>query len=92
MNQKWFKALLSKRGSKMRHDSTRITIEISEDQKNQLKILAALSKMTLKDLILDRTIGAEPNKETIQAFSDYKNKVGLTKHDNFGDFWKDINK
>jgi hypothetical protein len=75
----------------MKNHSTRLTIEISEDQKNQLKVLAALSKMTLKDLILDRTIGAEPNEETIQAFSDYKNKVGLIKHDNFSDFWKDIN-
>lgn len=75
----------------MRHHSTRVTIELSENQKKQLKVLAALSNMTIKDLILDRTIGVEPNEETIQAFSDYQNNVGLTKHDNFDDFWKDIN-
>jgi hypothetical protein len=75
----------------MRNHSTRVTIELSESQKKQLKILAALSNMTIKDLILDRTIGLEPNEETIQAFSDYTNNAGLTKHDNFEDFWKGIN-
>ncbi len=76
----------------MRENSTRVTIEISENQKNQLKVLAALNKMTLKDLIIDRTIGAEPNEETIKSFNDYKNNVGLTKHANFDDLWNDINK
>lgn len=75
----------------MKNHSIRVTIELSEDQKKKLKVLAALNNMTVKDLIIDRTIGLEPNEETIKAFSDYQNKVGLEKHDNFDDFWKDLN-
>jgi len=75
----------------MKNHSIRVTIELSEDQKKKLKVLAALNNMTVKDLIIDRTIGLEPNEETIRAFSDYQNKVGLKKHDNFDDFWKDLN-
>lgn len=75
----------------MTHHSTRVTIKLSEHQKKQLEIVAALNNMTVKDLIVDRTIGAEPNEETIEAFGNYQNKVGLIKHDNFDDFWKDLN-
>lgn len=75
----------------MKNHSIRVTIELSEDQKKKLKVLAALSNMTIKDLIIERTIGSEPNEETIKSFNDYQNKVGLKKHDNFDDFWKDIN-
>ncbi|MBL6664441.1 MAG: hypothetical protein ISQ34_01200 [Rickettsiales bacterium] len=70
---------------------TRISIEISEQQRKKLKVLAAFYDMTIKDFILDRTIGSEPNSETIKSFNDYKNNVGLTKHDDFNDFWEDLN-
>lgn len=70
----------------------RITIEVSEEQKRNIKVLAALSNLNVRELILDRTIGLEPNDETIKSFEDYKNKVGLTKHDNFDEFWNDITK
>lgn len=70
----------------------RITIEVSEEQKRNIRILAALSNLNVKELILDRTIGLEPNAETLKSFDDYKNNVGLTKHDNFEDFWNEITK
>lgn len=68
----------------------RITIEVTEEQKKNIKILAALNNLNIKELILDRTIGLEPNAETKKSFKDYKNKVGLTKKGGFDDFWKDI--
>lgn len=74
----------------MKNHLTRITIELSEDQKKKLKLLAAFCNMTIKDLIIDRTIGSEPNEETIKSFKDYQNRTGLTKHDNFDDFWNDL--
>lgn len=70
---------------------TRITIEIDEEQKRQIKVLAALSNLSLKDFILDRTIGIEPNKETIKSFEDYKNNRNLIKHNNFDELIKDLN-
>lgn len=71
--------------------TARITIEVTEPQRQQLRVLAALSDMTIKDLILDRTIGLEPNAETVKSFSDYKKNKGLTKHKDLEKFWKDIN-
>lgn len=70
---------------------TRITIEVNEEQKKQIKVLAALSNLSLKDLILDRTIGIEPNEETLRSFDDYKNSRNLTKHNNFDDLIEDLN-
>ncbi len=71
--------------------STRLTIEISDDQKKKLKVLAAFFDMTVKDFILDRTIGHELNEETKKSFNDYQKNIDLTKHENFEDFWNDIN-
>lgn len=70
---------------------TRVTIELSEEQKKKLKVLAAFHEMTIKDFIIDRTIGSEPNEETKKSFKDYENKVGISEHKNFEDFWKEIN-
>jgi len=41
-------------------------------------------------IIFAKVSAVKLNDETLQAFSDYKNKVGLTKYDNFGNFWKDF--
>lgn len=41
-------------------------------------------------IIFAKASAVKLNDETLQAFSDYKNKVGLTKYDNFGNFWKDF--
>jgi hypothetical protein len=70
---------------------TRLTIELSEAQKKKLKMLAAFCDMTLKDFIIERTIGFEPNKETKKSFNDYKNKKNLTVNNSFEEFWKEIN-
>jgi len=71
---------------------TRISIDISEQQRKKIRVLAAFYDMTIKDFIIDRTIGSTPNEETIKSFDDYKNNVGLTKHNDFDEFWDDLNK
>lgn len=76
----------------MKQAITRLTIELSEEQKKKLKILATLSNMTIKDFIIDSTIGLEPNEETIKSFEDVKNNAGLTKNKNFDEFWSSLNK
>ncbi len=70
---------------------TRLTIELSEEQKKKLKMLAAFCNMTIKDLIIDKTIGFDVNKETKKSFSDYEKKKNLTKCEDFEDFWQKIN-
>lgn len=70
---------------------TRLTIELSEEQKKKLKMLAAFCNMTIKDLIIDKTIGFDVNKETKKSFNDHKNQKNLTKCKDFEDFWQKIN-
>lgn len=72
--------------------TTRITIEVSNSQKQQIKILAALKKVTIKDLILERTIGLEEKQEdsTKTESGDIQDKKDLESGRNFGKFWKNI--
>lgn len=57
---------------------TRITIEVTEEQKHKMKVLASLNNQTLKDFILDNTIEGEPNEETLKAFKEIKGGKGTT--------------
>ncbi len=59
--------------------------------KQKLKVLAAMCSLTIKNFIIDRTLGLEPNEETAKSFEDYQKKIGLTKHEDFDHFWKEIN-
>jgi hypothetical protein len=74
---------------------TRVTIEVSDQERQQLKVLATINNLSLKDYILQKTIGdseKKPNKETLKSFSDVKKNKNLTKHSNFNKFLKDIKK
>lgn len=74
---------------------TRVTIEITDQERQQLKILATINNLSLKDFILQKTIGdsdKKPNKQTLKAFDDVKKNKNLTKHSNFNKFLKDIKK
>lgn len=74
---------------------TRVTIEITEAERQQLKVLATINNLSVKDFILQKTIGdtgKKPNKKTLKAFDDVKNNKNLTKHSNFKKFLKDIKK
>lgn len=74
---------------------TRVTIEVTEAERQQLKVLATINNLSVKDFILQKTIGdtsKKPNKKTLKAFDDVKNNKNLTKHSNFKKFLKDIKK
>lgn len=74
---------------------TRVTIEVTSEERQQLKVLATINNLSLKDFILQKTIGHQtkkPNKKTLKAFDDVKNNKNLTKHSNFKKFLKDIKK
>lgn len=74
---------------------TRVTIEVTEQQRQQLKVLATINNLSVKDFILQKTIGdsaKKPNKETLKSFSDVKKNKNLTKHANFNAFLKNIKK
>lgn len=74
---------------------TRVTIEVTDQERQQLKVLATINNLSLKDFILQKTIGdvgSKPNKQTLKAFDDAKKNKNLTKHSNFNKFLKDIKK
>ncbi len=74
---------------------TRVSIEVTDQERQQLKVLATINNLSLKDFILQKTIGSsekKPNKKTLQAFEDVKKNRNLTRHSNFNKFLKDIKK
>lgn len=74
---------------------TKVTIEVTDQESHQLQVLATINNLSLKDFILQKTIGdyeKEPNKETLKSFDDVKKNKNLTKHSNFKDFLKDLKK
>ncbi len=74
---------------------TRVTIEVTEDQRQQLKVLATINNLSVKDFILQKTLGDEskkPSKKLLKSFDDVKKNKNLTKHSNFNKFLKDIKK
>jgi len=74
---------------------TRVTIEVTSQERQQLKVLATINNLSLKDFILHKTIGdsnKKPNKKTLKAFDDVKKNKNLTRHSNFNKFLKDIKK
>ena len=42
---------------------SRISIEVTEEEHNQLKAIASLSGKSIKDYVLERTLPAEPGHE-----------------------------
>lgn len=74
---------------------TRVTIEVTEDQRQQLKVLATINNLSVKDFILQKTLGdaaKKPSKKLLKSFDDVKKNKNLTKHSNFNKFLKDIKK
>jgi uncharacterized protein (DUF1778 family) len=74
---------------------TRVTIEVTDQERQQLKVLATINNLSLKDFILQKTIGdanKKPSKQLLKSFDDVKKNKNLTKHSNFNKFLKDIKK
>lgn len=74
---------------------TRVTIEVTDQERQQLKVLATINNLSLKDFILQKTIGdmnKKPSKQLLKSFNDAKRNKNLTRHSNFNTFLKDIKK
>lgn len=74
---------------------TRVTIEVTEQERHQLKVLAALNKLSVKDFILENTIknkAKKPNKETLKAFDDVKKGKNLTRYNSVQEMFEDLKK
>ena len=72
---------------------SRVTIEISSEEHQALKIMAAMNNLSMKDFILEKTIKDTkvPNKKTLQSFSDVKKGKNIKKFTDFNKFLKDLN-
>lgn len=72
-------------------DHTRMTIDMPVNEHKQLKAMAAFMGVSLKDLILscvrDHLLSQnKPNLETLKAFKETEEGIGLVKCDSFDDF------
>lgn len=72
-------------------DHTRMTIDMPIHEHRQLKAMAAFYGVSLKDLVLscvrDYLLSHnEPNEETLKAFKETEEGIGLVRCDSFDDF------
>ncbi|MBA3816598.1 MAG: hypothetical protein H0X29_08790 [Parachlamydiaceae bacterium] len=72
-------------------DRTRMTIDMPINEHKQLKAMAAFMGVSLKDLVLscvrDHLFSQnKPNEETLKAFKETEEGIGLVKCYNFDDF------
>ena len=60
---------------------SRISIEVTDEQHTQIKVMASLQKKTIKDLIIENIFNApqarELNQATLKAIEDIRNDTDL---------------
>lgn len=76
---------------------SRINIEIPNEEHQKLKIIAAATSSSIKDLVLDAIkekiyfeLNKIPNESTLQAFKETDTGVGLTKHKSLASLFNDL--
>jgi len=76
---------------------SRINIEIPNSDHQKLKILAAVSGSSIKELVLsaikekiDLNLDKKPNDLTLNSFLEVDRSVGLTTHNNLSDLFQDL--
>jgi len=76
---------------------SRINIEIPNDEHQRLKIFAAASSLSIKELVLSAIkekihyqLDEKPNEETLKAFKETDTGVGLTKHQSLNELFIDL--
>ncbi len=61
---------------------SRISIEVTDEQHTQIKVMASLQKKTIKDLIIENIFNApqtrELNQATLEAIKDISNDNNLS--------------
>jgi hypothetical protein len=71
----------------------KITIDVSEDERTYIKMLATKKKMTISEFIMfyvRPNIPHEPNAETQKAIRDVEERKNLTRCTSIEEFWQVI--
>ena len=72
----------------------KVTIDVSEDERTYIKILATKKKMTISEFIMSfvrpNIPHSEPNAETKRAMQDIEKNKDLTRYKNVDAFWADM--
>jgi hypothetical protein len=70
----------------------KVTIDVSEDERTYIKMLATKKKMTISEFIMSyvrpNIPNDEPNVETQKAMRDVDEKKNLTRCNSIEEFWK----
>lgn len=76
---------------------SRITVEVSEQQHIRIKALAAVSGITIKDLILQKVFDTKPttkqkrlNKQTLEAIHSAEKKQNIKSYKNIDDLFNKL--
>ncbi len=76
---------------------SRINIEIPGEDHQRLRILAAATETSIKEIVLSAIkekvrceINKTPNETTLAAFAETDTGVGLTKHNTLADLFADL--
>lgn len=72
----------------------KISVDVSEEERIYIKMIAAKKKMTISEFIMSyvrpNIPHSLPNAETIKAFKDIEENKNLTRYKNVEDFWADM--
>jgi hypothetical protein len=72
----------------------KVTIDVSEDERTYIKLLATKKKMTISEFIMlyvrPNIPHDEPNAETQKAMQDVDKRKNLTHCNSIGEFWQAI--
>jgi hypothetical protein len=72
----------------------KISIDVSDEEKTYIKMIAAKKKMTISEFIMSfvrpNIPHAEPNAKTKKAIKYIEENKNLTRYKNIDDFWADM--
>jgi hypothetical protein len=76
------------------HHRVKVTIDVSEDERTYIKMLATKKKMTISEFIMSyvrpNIPHDEPNAETQKAMQDVNERKNLTSCKSIEEFWQTI--
>lgn len=72
----------------------KISVDVSEEERTYIKMIAAKKKMTISEFIMSfvrpNIPHSEPNAETKKAMKDIEENKNLTRYKNIDEFWTDM--
>lgn len=76
------------------HNRVKVTIDVSEDERTYIKMLAIKKKMTISEFIMSfvrpNIPHGEPNAETQKAMRDVDERKNLTRCNSIEEFWQAV--